>query len=68
MAAQHQSFVKLQEYATKVKNAGYDIQSTEGDGAYEAKLNKSLKHLQGQVKQHKAVLEKVTLPPQSYSE
>lgn len=61
MAAQHQAFSKLQEYAAKVKDVGYDTESTDGALGYEARLNKSLKHLQDQVKQHEAASEKVAL-------
>ncbi len=64
MAAQHQAFVKMQEYATKVKGIGYDTDSVDGELAYEARLNKTLKNLQDQVKQQEAALEKVALPRQ----
>ena len=65
MATQHESFVKLHEYNAKVKNAGYDTDSTEGEVVYEAKLNKTLKYLQDQVKQQEAAFEKVALPGQN---
>ena len=62
MAAQYQAFGKLQQYATKVKGIGYDIESADGELAYEARLSKTLKNLQDQVKQQEAALEKVALP------
>lgn len=68
MAAQHQAFVKLREYAAKVKDAEYDAESVDGALDYEARLNKTLKHLQDQVKQHEAALEKVALLWQTYSD
>ena len=61
MAAQDQAFVKLQEYATKVRDVIYEA-SPDGDSAYEARLNKTLRNLQDQVKQQEATLEKVELP------
>ena len=67
MADQQQSFVKLREYAAKMKNAGYETELTDGEIAYEAKLNNTLKHLQDQVEQQEAALEKVALPRQIYS-
>ena len=61
MAAQPQSLDKLREYAAKVKDVGYDTGSTDGELAYEVRLNKTLEHLQAQVKEQEAALEKVAL-------
>jgi hypothetical protein len=68
MAAQQQAFVKLQEYAVKVKDVGYDTEPVDGALDYEARLNRTLKNLQDQVKQHEAALEKVVLSCRTYSE
>lgn len=68
MAAQHHAFVKLQEYAVRVKDVGYETEPVGGALDYEARLNRTLIYLQDQVKQHGAALEKVVLPCQTYSE
>lgn len=59
MAAQLRALTKLREYASKAKDAEYDMGNTDGEVDYEIRLNKTLRHLQDQVQQQEAALEKV---------
>ena len=61
MATQQQAFIKLQQYASKVEDTGHDTTFPDENIVYEARLKKTLKGLQDQVKQQEAALEKVIL-------
>ena len=53
---------RLQDYIGKVKETDYALENTNGNGDYEARINKTLQFLQKQVKQQKDALEKVVFP------
>lgn len=64
MSIPRQSLGKLQDYARKVDEAEYNTGLENGETAYEVRLNRTVQHLQDQVKQHKDTLEKVCRPMQ----
>lgn len=56
---QNEALSKLQEYAKKIEETEYDIDTRNGERRYEMRLNRALQHLQEQVKQHQDALERV---------
>lgn len=62
MASVETALKSLQDYVGKVKETDYAVESTNGSGNYEARINKTLQFLQKQVKQQKDDLEKVLFP------
>ena len=53
---------RLQDYIGKVKETDYALKNTNGNGDYEARINKTLQFLQKQVKQQEDALGKVLFP------
>lgn len=58
-SSQNQVLAKLQEYAKRIEETEYDTETRNGERRYEMRLNKALKQLQEQVKQHQDALERV---------
>lgn len=59
--AQAQALANLQEYARKIKGKDYDVDSHHDQRAYEARLNKTLAHLQDQVRREQSMLQTVRI-------
>lgn len=58
-SSQNQVLARLQEYAKRIEETEYDTETRNGERRYEMRLNKVLKQLQEQVKQHQDALERV---------
>jgi hypothetical protein len=61
MGSQAQTLANLQEYARIIKETDYDVDTHGDQRAYEARLNKTLVHLQDQVRQEQSTLQTVRL-------
>lgn len=59
MASNTDTVSKLHDYAVRVKETDYHLQSADVEPDYEARINRTLQSLQNQVKQHQDALEKV---------
>ncbi|MCJ1463815.1 hypothetical protein MMC07_002424 [Pseudocyphellaria aurata] len=58
---------KLLEYARKIEETQYDIETRNGERRYEMRLNRALQQLREQVKQHQDALERPQVNPMSSS-
>ena len=59
MSNQAQALAHLEEYARKVREKAYSVDSQGDEQAYEARLNKTLVHLKDQVQREQNILQTV---------